>query len=182
MPNWCSNILKVTGDADEIRNFVVGATDDYNNLSILERYLPVPPAFTADPVVDSDAQDIFIPLTEDSYNWRMKNWGVKWPESEAKIIKREEDIAVIGFSTPWAPPVEGIINISKSFLSLSFLLAFHEDGMGFAGVAHIALGQLVKEYNFSDLLTWRNSTDDNAYDNYRKEVALLFDKMFELTP
>jgi len=157
MPNWCMNILIIEGHKEEREEFVskikpvfidwghkykcllrkASATKDVNerrqllqeakNLrkdstytSLLHVHYPVP-------------EDIVIKGYDDiGYDWCIKHWGTKWDACDLDISKRKECV-VATFLTPWSPPIQAIVHISKSYPDLTFFLGYYEAGYPFCG-------------------------------------------------
>lgn len=124
MPNWCSNILTVSGPTFYVDRFIdkakSKAEDDPSPLS-LESLLPVP----------ANKQD-------DWYNWCTANWGTKWDVDAiitAEYVNGDRKSVTYRFDSAWSPPVELISSIVDDFVNLYFRLAYAEGGMGFIGVA-----------------------------------------------
>ena len=75
----------------------------------------------------------------DWYFWRCGNWGTKW-DVEAKIVNLCDNSVVYEFDTAWAPPYMFIINISKTFPDLVFILKYDSVECGYRGI-YIAHGE-----------------------------------------
>lgn len=127
MPNWCENMLTVSGEPDEVARFVSlartrhecpkGAEQDF---SILENFLPRP----------DDIGDGW-------YDWSHNVWGCKWPDSDTTIpnsYSEDDEEVSFSFTTPWCPPINGFVSIAKMFPELKFILGYKEFGMQFYGI------------------------------------------------
>lgn len=123
MPNWCFNRLSVKGDNDKVDEFI-GAVNTNEGIQILESLIPRP-------------EDV-----EDWYQWSLDNWGTKWGDREARML-RENEWTVFLFDTAWSPPIEGITRISAMFPDLTFVLVYEEGGMCFMGGERIEKGVVV---------------------------------------
>ena len=129
MPNWCSNRLKVIGPTEIV--------------NVLTEDLKTPET--------SFSFNKVIPMPEDQeenwYDWRIEHWGIKWDIDCQYMyilgIYTKTTHLEYKFDTPWGPPTEGIIALSKMNPSLIFYLSFAEPGMGFAGTQRIAGGEMV---------------------------------------
>ena len=164
MPNWCQNILEITGEEADLEAFASKAEDGKFSLEI---YYPMPeepgenletgkPHWT-------DALSMRVVGTEmpDWYTWRLKNWGTKWDISEEGgmfLLSEETELPVssvtmtivegrisISFLTAWSPPEEGILNISKAYPSIVFALRYAEAGNDFAGSTTIQSGEILTQ-------------------------------------
>lgn len=123
MPNWCENIVTVTGPAETLKTFVEfvkGKNDNDSPLSFsFESVLPTPPNL----------------LNEGWYEWRLENWGTKWDLSdmdEEEIIP-EDGYCRWSFYTAWGP-ADGICTILRDkFPDLHISWFYHEPGCEIAG-------------------------------------------------
>ena len=140
MPNWCQNILKISGPEVAMHAFL-GKSEDRR--FSLETYYPYG-----------------TPDGEWDYDWCIQNWGTKWdvsengsmmlaaaagaemPESSTYMMAKLNGTTVEGsklletevtFLTAWGPPTEGISHIAKQHPELRFELIYFEAGHGFAG-------------------------------------------------
>lgn len=85
MPNWCENILVITGPKKEIDNFLEKAQSLSEDRYIsLERLLPVPEEFKKDREKPVDGLST---MSDEEYDWRVKNWGTKWDLSRMEEPK-----------------------------------------------------------------------------------------------
>lgn len=150
MPNWCQNILEITGNTADLESFT-GVAED--NKFSLETYYPYE--------------------TEDGdwdYTWCINNWGTKWDVSEQGgmfLIAEGEEVPVnsitlvinnnrisISFLTAWGPPESAIMHISGNHPKLEFKLIYAEAGNNFAGTTSVSAGNLImqEEGKFEDYI------------------------------
>lgn len=185
MPNWCDNRLRIIGEDSVVQSFIDGAiTNEAHGevISILHRYLPFPPALMGKPIEVPNGGEISV-FTDRGYNWCLANWGCKWGDT-GTIITQDRILEEVGlrmvemyFTTPWGPPVDGFIQISKTFPELTFNLAFHEDGMGFCGGSQICGGALISDFD-GELPQWNENQDEDVWWAEIEEMyANLFDTM-----
>ena len=146
MPNWCQNILKISGPEEAMKAFLKIAED---RKFCLETYYPYE-----------------TPDGEWDYGWCVRHWGTKWDVSEhgsvfmgapgadapesstymmtylrAKKVEDEPYLETsIRFLTAWGPPSEGIQTIGVRNPALSFELIYFEAGHGYAGILTVAQG------------------------------------------
>ena len=122
MPNWCQNLLTVTGATPELRAWL---TDGFS----FQRMNPVaPPAPHHDSAIDS---------------WRSVDaycnaWGTKCDLDEHEQRQVSNDLLETGssfFDTAWSPPIQAIEALSRKFPDVAFQLDYCELGMFFAGTA-----------------------------------------------
>lgn len=121
MPNWVYNVMKVSGNAEELKNFRASAEDKKEKcLLSFERLNPTPPAFL------EDEQGI----TPKWYAWRLANWGCKWDASDVEreeITHHKKQALLYRFITPWSPPVEFLRTLGKLYPLLTFSLHYEEE-------------------------------------------------------
>lgn len=116
MPNWCSNRATIIGPAPVIAEIAEILNDPEGNL--LAWMVPEP----AD--------------NEDWYNWRVSNWGTKWPISDVYFENSaDEDTIEFTFCSAWAPPIDAFGTWAVSDGRVQFRLDYWEPGMGFVGTA-----------------------------------------------
>ena len=119
MPNWCDNILVVTGSDDELARFTAETTGD-GELDF-EMILPTP-------------QDLMAMGRDGWWDWRVSaaGWGTKWG-ADMHDINRSPGKIVFSFHSAWSPP-EGIVHqLGAMYPELDFHIFFAEGGCGFAG-------------------------------------------------
>lgn len=119
MPNWCDNILTVTGSDAELDRFM-SETTGQGELDF-EMILPTPP-------------DMMDKGRDGWWDWRvsMAGWGTKW-SADLHDIGRSPGKVEFDFHSAWSPP-EGIIRqLGAMYPGLRFHLVFAEGGCGFAG-------------------------------------------------
>jgi len=108
MPNWCENIVRISGDKEEIARFR-RETDDMD----FKKILPYE--------------------GEWDYEWCCKNWGTKWEiDIEDKSIESGDGFVQYEFNTAWSPP-EGIFRAIKNKYMLDVSWFYHEPLMEIAG-------------------------------------------------
>jgi hypothetical protein len=116
MPNWCSNRATITGPAPVIAEITAILNDPEGNL--LAWMVPEPAN------------------NEDWYNWRVANWGTKWPVSDVYFENSaEEDTIEFTFCSAWAPPTDAFATWAEADGRVQFRLDYWEPGMGFVGTA-----------------------------------------------
>lgn len=121
-PNWCSNILKISGPKDQIAVFkeimkeyraIDSVKDNINELS-LEAFYPTPDK-------------------NDWYEWRCTHWGTKWDVTDVSVDEASDTLIIYDFQSAWSPPAAAIRHISGQFPKLQFHLSYEEPGMCFEG-------------------------------------------------
>lgn len=157
MPNWCQNILKISGPEEAMKAFLKIAED---RKFCFETYYPYE-----------------TPDGEWDYGWCVRHWGTKWDVSEhgstfmigaegaemppsstymmtnlrAKKVEDEPYLETsIRFLTAWTPPSSGIQTIGVRNPALDFELIYFEAGHEYAGILTVSQGgNSVKELETS---------------------------------
>lgn len=143
MPNWCANNLIIEGDKLEIKRAMKMLKDENGELTFDKAVpMPLPLKNTTAPAEKGSAtskHNIEKYGAADWYEWRVKNWGVKWDASESDFY----DDDAVTFQTPWGPPLEFIKKFSLEFPSLEFKIQFADEFCGAypLGEAHIKNGE-----------------------------------------
>ena len=116
MPNWCANIVEISGPASIIRKLDTGAREG----NLFESLYPRP----------SEEEDNW-------YDWNINNWGTKWDTTaDVNSLMEPNDIGVasisLTFDTAWSPPVEWYTYITEHY-GVYVSAFYHEPGMEFVG-------------------------------------------------
>lgn len=122
MPNWCNNKLTISGNKENLsvfKNQVRGKETDI----CLNNLVPMP----------KELENTISPGDNDNwYNWRLRNWGIKW-DIEARLADESENALIYEFDSLLGPPCYWIRNVAPMFPDLSFELYYKESGMCFQG-------------------------------------------------
>jgi len=102
----------------------------------------------------------------DWWHWQNTNWGVKWGDSDTSITLYEDGSISGTFTTPWGPPIEGILRISLQFPNCTFCISWYEPGMCMIGAARIVNGDIVDETEIGqdEWPSWDEQDDGAAYE------------------
>lgn len=171
MPNWCLNNLYLSGDADQIQQFIRDAQGPKEALDF-EKMLPCPEELqnTRSPVTIVTAaerekaitelgdQKFQLPITQEMsddysarfeadnwYAWCTHHWGCKWSPSDTCLTPE----GCYSFDTAWAPPTEFFLNISPRYPNVLFKLEFYEPGMVILGSEEIQNGGMLAQSELS---------------------------------
>lgn len=160
MPNWCSNVLEINGDNEDIQKF-------YNENRIEE---------------DDDENDIqktelsfrnSVPFSKGSwdYNEAVQIWGTKWDASDVEV-NIEEDNLTYNFQTAWAPPREWLEKVATKYPQLHFTLDYEEPGMDYLGKLVFEDGECIED--MQDEYTSYHMNMNGLYDVCNKIIQKLF--------
>lgn len=159
MPNWCGNVLAVTGPKEDIAAFKAkavreekinndGEKEEKTDFSF-DNFIPMPDEIrnTISPSKDTEIRREELKKkygASDWYKWACDNWGVKWDVLAELIDDEEENISYM-FDSAWGPPIDGIVTISAKYPACIFTLEYEEGGMAFWGEMDIKAGCIIKE-------------------------------------
>jgi len=163
MPNWCNNLLLLSGSPDALADFqnkfdnrpVIVDPDEPARepmkVGLLTAFYPTPDELmkqtAGGSAANSESQDkqlIEKYGARDWYDWRNTNWGTKWDVMEDGVgFDHEGSCLIASFESAWAPPVHGIIAISKAFPDVQFDLRYEEPGCDFEGQLVVLGGEVV---------------------------------------
>jgi hypothetical protein len=186
MPNWCTNILDVTGDIKQLRAFnrkvyhteiASETTHRYNKgnriyIFDFEGTIPMPSELhgTSSPAYDPEQKAHQAELAKkyghgNWLEWAIANWSTKWnPGDASKRIKVDGGYRY-GFDTAWCPPDNNwLLTTSKMFPGLAFTLYFScEGGLGCGKTVFQSGDADCEELSAHD---WNMEFDDNYMDEY----------------
>ena len=120
----CHNVLEIIGDSKDIGRFMEQAKNEYTGCSgekdstslSLDKFIPYEPQEgDDDPDLSPDAQNSL----DRWWNWAMQNWG-----TPADIMAPYPINNCFTFDTELAPPIPGILGISKQFPGIEFVLTY----------------------------------------------------------
>lgn len=125
MPNWCENILEVSGEKevlDRFRKETGYAHKDFR----FQNIIPVKPDGTIDDHIAA--------------------WGTKWDiDGKYEVMYESDNYLSLSFMTAWSPPDCVVRELIRRYPELSFTLNFIEPGCRFAGYIYGENG-MVTEY------------------------------------
>ena len=161
MPNWCSNVIVITGDKDKIK-------------TILEKLGTIP--------VNTDHKvfETLIGADTESNGWyesNLKRYGTKWDVSpEDSNIEFSDDIITMSPPTAWSPPVPFCVTLAKEY-GVQVEIKFFEPGCDFAGRSVInEQGEIIEEddYDYNEGLY---ILDNDGFWNERENDLLSEDDL-----
>ena len=162
MPNWCENTLTVNGPAEDVQKFKQDGYLDDGQILSAEKFLPTPKeaigknelkrylsawmeqlkrAHPENPhlldfIKECEVTDPDEFPTREWHSWRCSFWGTKWDLCDFSISKEEwleSDANEITFNTAWSPHEPLFDFIAMLYPTLSFKLAYIEEGLRFSG-------------------------------------------------
>lgn len=172
MPNWCTNVLIVSGPTEDLDAFKDKARglDDTNRESPLRfnQLFPLPEKIEI-------TESISGGVMPDWYDWRVANWGTKWDINAGDINELYVDKTnwVLKFDTAWGPPVELIKNIDSMFPTLHFGILYVEPGMDFSGVEEFGADNYSKDFPPSIMVPSISTLILNALECYSFESNII---------
>ena len=122
MPNWCENQLEIMGNKTQLSRFKKEVKDEDRDLSL----------------------HLLCPLKTDES--ATEQWGTKWDVDSVEDGDMPIEICLhYTFMSAWSPPREAILQGSKKYPLLKFILRYDEPGMCYSGVFMCENGNIVKD-------------------------------------
>ena len=142
MPNWCSNIIVLRSDEQNVNSFL-----DYLEKNQGKDWFNF---FRSCPFEINENHDDWI-------EWALANWGCKWNcDAENWNLEEEGRAIAFWFDSPWGPPMElykYIVSELKGIDKWDVSASFHETGMRYVG-EFVEKKEYV--YDYSDLKLLKN--------------------------
>lgn len=136
MPNWCSNILIVSGEKKDLKAFEEYIKDDeckfsFNKIKPVPKELNNTPSPAPKEVAKKNRKKYGY---EDWYHFCIDEWGTKWAiDPDTLKIKKFSTNLCYTFQTAWTPPLQIYSILAKKFTELKFLYQYYEPGCRLAG-------------------------------------------------
>ncbi|HJX50844.1 MAG TPA: hypothetical protein VJ438_05285 [Candidatus Nanoarchaeia archaeon] len=143
MPTWCDNDLTIYGDPNEIKKFkklVKDGDDSFSRVVVppLEELL-----CNEDSVKEQKRSLIEDFDADNGYDWLVANWD-HYNEIRYSELKTDEERNLeYLFRTPWHPPYQWLLILSKVFLSLTFEDHYMNIVWGSIGYYHVRKGKVL---------------------------------------
>jgi Ferredoxin-like domain in Api92-like protein len=139
MPNWCENLLTITGGEKDIQRFQEMAKDQPDSELSLAKLYPMPAGIYQGNV---GPDELTRYGAHNWYRWCIERWGTKW-DVKATLLAATPKFLEFEFESAWSPPVKWLEKVAADFPRLRFVLHYDEPMMGFAGVAIAEQGRLI---------------------------------------
>lgn len=160
MPNHCTNILEIDGDAETIERIreVLDDREREDEALTFEGLLPRPEALKGIKYGRStiggktvkrwkETEDSGrVPITEaetkrlrekhggaDLLEWSRAHWGTKWNSYWSELEEEGDESLRYRFTTAWGPPDQFVAALREAFPKATIQLHFREPNMGMAG-------------------------------------------------
>lgn len=147
MPNWCENLMKVTGPEEEVKKFAEEYILPKKGMDGVEsdegfdfdRVIPEPRTIEECPeryrvMGEQQARQKHLAWDPedptcwfDWYNWRLDHWGCKWKLSDEDHTIDTEEIQC-WFNTPWGPPMPVMQELQDRHPNLEISIYWLEEG------------------------------------------------------
>jgi hypothetical protein len=143
MPNWCENILTVSGPTEEVDRFIKDNLGEDSESLAFSKAVPEP-TYEG---YNGSSHDKTLSGLPTWYHWRIANWGTKWEPDTDLDIERKTNVvdgenfltATYYFSTAWGPGDVWFEKVVGKYPKLRFSYVYGEPGNNFGGVI-VALG------------------------------------------
>lgn len=140
MPNWCRNILGISGPSRDLINFKEAAVGfspwhkpepgEQPNVLNFHNLMPIPNRI------------LRAGYSSAGYNWEIENWSSKWGACRAWIQSESPSEIVYMFETPWAPPLGLLRHASLNWPTLTFGISYMDEVLNFKGEATVKAGKV----------------------------------------
>ena len=137
MPNWCSNVLKITFADEDQQDSFMNKVDRVKKKKegLFSQFIPMPKE---------------LEETDGWYQWCLDNWGTKWDVDHNDLrVKEKRGSVKLSFDTAWGPPEE-FYHWLQANLHLQFEAFYFEPGMDFAGM-YTSTGESVETISYGDI-------------------------------
>ena len=157
MPNWCENVVTVSGEKKELnsfKRFVKGTC------TISTECIRQPPnaneAGNWETVTLKTPKTVKTPFSFKSilpyadkwdYDWCVENWGVKWDLDNETRVDEDDGYVEYCFDTAWGPPYGIHQTLVTLYPKLHITWFYHEPMMEVAGYLEGESQTLAKEVN-----------------------------------
>jgi hypothetical protein len=164
MPNWCENLLIVSGDHNQLAGFVEKSIlksdkskpDEWE--FTFKGIHPIPHelleinsnhGWNGDET-DIDGKKVYQNHLDDlvskfgyhnCYDWSVANWGTKWDCNHISMQSSDNQFQVV-YDTAWYPNFNWVKYASKAYPCLKFELKFYDLQSEFCGIAECKNGVL----------------------------------------
>ncbi len=142
MPNWCNNVIKITGEKKHIDAFMKYIKKNGGKFEF-QMFAPYPEEYQKlDDIYFKAKEDHEPTLPKSGYeqggaSWINRNWGTKWNvvKDDVSFSRKNAKTFVVFFLTAWSPAEPIAKAISKMFPELLVRIDYSEPGMQFEGHA-----------------------------------------------
>jgi len=142
MPNWSDNMLRVSGDMDEVmrfhnmflgrrENLIVEQVKVDGSKEIVAVRDAAPNLFMWNTLRPEGDEEAKYPHDGYWYDWNCANWGTKWDLRDQRF-EIGDDFVEYYFLTPWGPPTLWIDKMAQRHPTLRWVCEWDEEG-GFYG-------------------------------------------------
>ncbi|MEW6770053.1 MAG: hypothetical protein AB1330_01485 [Bacillota bacterium] len=167
MPNWCANILNVSGPPELVEDFdrrfkgrpacwpmsiheicTLMRRRAASVAKVLLKEGDFEPTYCFNalyPVPDDVVESGYDPA---GYCWCATHWGTKWDVAGDVVLhSHHPGFCSYLFKTAWSPPERWLAYVAQTFPNLTFELLWCEPGMQIAGSYLYKDGQLVESWS-----------------------------------
>ena len=192
MPNWCTNLMTVTGQKEDVQAFANAVVDveerenEVHNIpaSIFNKLLPMPENGGKDIVINGEivGSAFADPKTDgeeyiNGWEWVVQNWGTKWGDCDTTFSNMGDSLEFF-YQTAWSPA--NYTQISKMFPNLTFIVRYEESGMCFVGCEVYQNGHNTQyDGEYPDLSEYEADDGDYDYENHDLAVEAVMDDCYQ---
>jgi Ferredoxin-like domain in Api92-like protein len=146
MPNWCNNVVKISGDIKILKK-LEKCQFDFDTIYPMPTDLDI----VAGRIGAEDSNEHKALIKKENanlkkygyknwYDWCNAEWGTKWPASEVETTwlsnKSTKDMGTVCFTymTAWGPGLGILSKLKENYPDLNIISQYYEPGIGFAGL------------------------------------------------
>lgn len=156
MPNWCENILTITGPQETLSRFRKENRGKANGREeselLFSKVAPIPDSLaeTVSPHRKRSLDETLLALVGkrqplDWFEWCVSNWGTKWEPNCQPDVEESDGELVYNLDTAWSPPLPWMEKASKQYPDLEFSIKYGDPSMDFSGAMTVKGGYVTNE-------------------------------------
>lgn len=154
MPNWCTNIVTITGPADEVTRLADEVATPYTDPS-REDSSEVTGDFLLWNMVRPTAEDLAERDRIGWYDWNIAHFGTKWENTgDCRVRDSSPGTRVYDFATAWSPPIPALGALAARYPQVTIEATYDEPGNDFSGIATWSNGQLLSHDEHPSTNRW----------------------------
>lgn len=130
MPNWVTNYVTITGDAELVKGVgerLRAPVPNREEAQVFAFWNIVKPDDSIVEDYNSTCDQEGMKNPNNWYNWNLRNWGCKWDANGPALLTEEPGKLVYCFDTPWSPPVSAMESLAEQYPDLTIKIRFIEE-------------------------------------------------------
>jgi len=130
MPNWVTNYVTITGDAElvkEVGERLRAPVPHHEETAVFSFWNIVKPDDLIMETYNSACDQFGMMNPDNWYNWNLRNWGCKWDANGPYLNYEEPGKLVYSFDTAWSPPTQAMERLAEDNPDLTIKVRFIEE-------------------------------------------------------